>query len=301
MAASLPSRHAAALRSLAHEPRRCRRGGGFACGRRCAGRTAGAAPGRAAEVGGPRIGAVSAAARRAAIRRACALRELPIARKADLMRDFDDWVTDPALRLDALRRFAADRSRIARPLPGPLRGVGELGQQRRAGHLRAGRRGRWRCTTRSRPCVGPPLRSLQRLLDPVVPRRAHRLRRRDRRPLREHGVDRAAAAPESGAVGRPARACPSCSRSSELVAELNALAPTVIATYPSAAVLLAEERLAGRLEAGAAGGVDRRRRRCRPAMRGVIRQAFGCPRDQQLRCVGVPGARLRMPLAAACT
>ena len=61
-----------------------------------------------------------------------------------------------------------------------------------------------------------------------------------------------------------------------LVAQLNTLAPTVITTYPSAAVLLADEYSAGRL-------------RCRPRevwtggetltekMRGQIESAFGCP------------------------
>jgi phenylacetate-CoA ligase len=46
------------------------------------------------------------------------LGELPIARKTDLMHQFDDWVTDPALRLDALHRFASDPSRIADPFLG---------------------------------------------------------------------------------------------------------------------------------------------------------------------------------------
>ena len=34
------------------------------------------------------------------------------------MRHFDDWVTDPELRLDALRAFTTDRSRIAEPFLG---------------------------------------------------------------------------------------------------------------------------------------------------------------------------------------
>jgi phenylacetate-CoA ligase len=60
-----------------------------------------------------------------------------------------------------------------------------------------------------------------------------------------------------------------------LVAELGALAPTVLATYPSAAVLLAEERVAGRLQ------IDLREvwtggETLTPAMRGFIQQAFGC-------------------------
>src|SRR4051794_40347162 len=36
------------------------------------------------------------------------LQDLPITHRAELMARFDDWVTDPALRLDELRRFTAD-------------------------------------------------------------------------------------------------------------------------------------------------------------------------------------------------
>ena len=46
------------------------------------------------------------------------LTDLPVMRKAELMRHFDDWVTDPEVKLDALRRFIADRSRIAEPFLG---------------------------------------------------------------------------------------------------------------------------------------------------------------------------------------
>ena len=61
-----------------------------------------------------------------------------------------------------------------------------------------------------------------------------------------------------------------------LVAELNTLAPTTVATYPSAAVLLAEERLAGRLEIAPqeiwTGGET-----LSPAKRAFVKKAFGCP------------------------
>ena len=61
-----------------------------------------------------------------------------------------------------------------------------------------------------------------------------------------------------------------------LVSELQALAPTVIATYPSAAVLLAQERLAGRLNIAPreiwTGGET-----LSAAMRRFVEQAFGCP------------------------
>ena len=40
------------------------------------------------------------------------LRELAPVTRAELMARFDDWVTDPALRLDDLRAFVADDNRI---------------------------------------------------------------------------------------------------------------------------------------------------------------------------------------------
>src|SRR5450631_2338287 len=38
------------------------------------------------------------------------LHDLPITKKSELMRRFADWVTDPQIELDALRRFTADAS-----------------------------------------------------------------------------------------------------------------------------------------------------------------------------------------------
>jgi phenylacetate-coenzyme A ligase PaaK-like adenylate-forming protein len=46
------------------------------------------------------------------------LHELPVVRKADLMRAFGEWVTDPQLDLSALQRFLADPSRVAEPFTG---------------------------------------------------------------------------------------------------------------------------------------------------------------------------------------
>lgn len=47
-----------------------------------------------------------------------ALADLPVSRKRGLMSAFDDWVTDPALDLAALREFAADPSKVADPFLG---------------------------------------------------------------------------------------------------------------------------------------------------------------------------------------
>ena len=46
---------------------------------------------------------------------ATALEQLPVVTRAQLMANFHDWVTDPQLQLDALRAFTADTARIAEP------------------------------------------------------------------------------------------------------------------------------------------------------------------------------------------
>jgi phenylacetate-CoA ligase len=46
------------------------------------------------------------------------LSDLPVVQKKDLMAQFDRWVTDTALRLDNIKSFLADSSRIAEPLLG---------------------------------------------------------------------------------------------------------------------------------------------------------------------------------------
>ena len=46
------------------------------------------------------------------------LSDLPVVQKKDLMAHFDDWVTDPALSWSVVQSFMADSSRIAEPLLG---------------------------------------------------------------------------------------------------------------------------------------------------------------------------------------
>jgi phenylacetate-CoA ligase len=202
------------------------------------------------------------------------LQDLPITRKADLMGQFDDWVTDPVVRLDALRRFVADRSHIAEPFLGRYVVWESSGSSGQPGifvqdatsmavydALEALRR--------------PMLRSPMQLLDPfclgesivfvgatgghfasaVSVERARRL---------------------SPARARSLHSVSFLQRADRIVAELQALAPTIIATYPSAAVLLAEEHVAGRLKHAPrevwTGGES-----LSNAMRHFIHRAFGCP------------------------
>ncbi|MDM0078855.1 hypothetical protein QTH90_30925 [Variovorax sp. J2P1-59] len=172
------------------------------------------------------------------------LADLPIARKAELMQRFDDWVTDPTLRLDALRRFVSDRLCIAAPFldryvvwesSGSSGEPAVFAQDPKAMAV-YDTLGFWR---------GPGLRRTANPLSVgervafvgatgghfaswVSMERLHRLNPALAGSL--HGIS-------------------FLQRASDLVAQQNALAPTVVATYPSVAVLLAEERLAGRLSA----------------------------------------------------
>lgn len=202
------------------------------------------------------------------------LQDLPVVRKAELMDRFADWVTEPRLRLDTLQRFTADSSRIGQPFMDRYvvwESSGSSGEpaifvqdaQAMAVYdaLEALRR--------------PKLRPWQRFLDPWG--------------LSEHIVFVGATGghfASTVSIERLRRSIPMLStrlRSvsflqpmQRLVAELQAHAPTVVATYPSAAVLLAEERLAGRLTISPqeiwTGGET-----LSPAMRRFVTDAFGCP------------------------
>ncbi|MBU2411131.1 MAG: phenylacetate--CoA ligase family protein, partial [Gammaproteobacteria bacterium] len=203
-----------------------------------------------------------------------ALSEFPVSRKADLMRHFDAWVTDPALRLANLRRFVADPRRIAEPWLGRYIVWESSGSSGEPGifvqdaaamavndALEAIRR--------------PSLRPWQRLLDPL-------------------GLaDQIAFVGAIGghfastvSVERIRRTSPAQAKRlhqvsflqplDALVRELDHLRPDIVATYPSVAVLLAQERLAGRLHFAPAeiwtGGENFSKR-----ARTHVQQAFGCP------------------------
>ena len=79
-----------------------------------------------------------------------------------------------------------------------------------------------------------------------------------------------------------------------LVQELNLYRPTILATYPTAAEMLAEEQEAGRLRLRLREIVDRRRSAVgadAPARAAGVR----LPRAQRVRRVGVPADRLGVP------
>jgi phenylacetate-CoA ligase len=205
---------------------------------------------------------------------AVCLDELPVMRKRDLMNQFADWVTDPELDIGALHAFTADRARIADPFLGKYMvwessgSSGEPGifvQDASAMAVYDALEGLRR----------PALRLGRRLLDPWC--------------LGERIVFIGATSghfASTVSLERLRRLSPALSGSlhgmsfllpvRQLVDEVQSLAPTIIATYPSVAMLLAEERNAGRLGRSPleiwTGGEA-----LSGGMRRFVQAAFGCP------------------------
>ncbi|WP_280153041.1 AMP-binding protein [Piscinibacter sp. XHJ-5] len=201
------------------------------------------------------------------------LQELPVVSKPELMQRFDDWVTDPRLKLNELQAFISDRRRIGEPYldrylvwessgtsgePGIF--VQDVQTLAIYDALEALRR--------------PLPRPWQRMLDPLcIAERiafigattghfasevsAQRLRRINRW------------------MANAMRSFSILSPTADLVADLNRFEPTVIVTYPTAAALLAEEFGRGTLvikpkEVWTGGET------LSPTVRRRVAQTFGC-------------------------
>jgi len=206
--------------------------------------------------------------------------------KCELMRNFDAWVADPRLRLRDLRAFVADESKVGQAYDGEFMiwessgSGGELGifvQDARAlavyDALEACRRVQrgfdpWYVGERIAfvGATGGHFAStvtVQRLrrLNPVMAANLHAL-----------------------SFLQPAAA---------LVEQLNDVRPTILSTYPTAAVLLAEEAAAGRLHIKPSevwtGGET-----LTAGMRGLIERGFGC------RVINSYGASEFLALASQC-
>lgn len=174
------------------------------------------------------------------------LQELPPVSKPELMRRFDDWVTDPRLKLDELRRFTADRRRIGEPYldryliwesSGTSGDPGIFVQDVQTLAIYDALEGLRR----------PVPRPWQRLLDPLC--------------LAEHiafvGATTGHFASEVSAqrlrrlnrwMANAMRSFSILAPTADLVADLNRFKPTVMVTYPTAAALLAEEFRRGTLK-----------------------------------------------------
>ena len=205
------------------------------------------------------------------------LSDFPVMTKRRLMDRFDDWVTDPALRLADLREFVADRERIGDDYLGRYQvwessgSTGEPGlfvQDSQAlavyDALEALRR--------------PVLQPLRRCLDPWGATER----------LAFVGATTGHFA-STASIRRLCRISPWMSRTvcslsflmpvCELVDALNRHRPTVLATYPSAALVLAAEAKAGRLRVALqevwTGGEA-----LTAATREFIASSFGCAVSQ---------------------
>lgn len=205
------------------------------------------------------------------------LTDLPVAHKAELMRDFARWVTDPALRLEALRKFVAEPANIAQAFLGrytvwessgstgePAIFVQDAGAMAVYDALEALRR--------------PVLRPLQPWLDPwglgermafVGATGGHFASTVSVERLRQL----------QPALAHRLRGLSFLQSMAALCSELQDFQPTMMATYPSAAVLLAEEQRAGRLQLHLqevwTGGEA-----LSPASRAFVGQTFDCPVSQ---------------------
>lgn len=219
------------------------------------------------------------------------LGELPILSKRTLMRRFDDSVADRRLTLPLLRAWLADDTHIGEPLLGAY----------------------W--AWESSGSGGLPTVFVQDADAMAVYDALEGLRRPVLSPLR-HWLDPFGFADRTAFVGatsghfastvnveRLRRLHPAIATRlrgfsfllpvAELRAALQAWRPTVLATYPTAAELLAEEQAAGRLDlrlhevwtGGEALG---------PAVRRFVERAFGCP------VVHSYGASEFLPLATEC-
>lgn len=203
-----------------------------------------------------------------------ALSSLPIQTKTELMAHFDCWVTDPAIRLDEVRSFVADPSRIGEPYLGRYAVWTSSGSTGRPGvyvqddEALAVYDALLSARFPSADAVPSPFSTLATggRFAMVAALEGHfagvvsweRLRRRY--PLM-------ALSTRSFSVLAPLRT---------LVAELEAWRPSVIASYPTTLLLLAAERRAGRLRlrprALWSGGET-----LADVERAEISEAFDCP------------------------
>ena len=175
------------------------------------------------------------------------LEQLPVVTRSQLMADFDNWVTDPHIKLDALRQFTANPAHIAEPWLGryvvwessgtsgqPGIFVQDVATMAVYDSLEALRR----CATRP----------LARWLDPLgLTERIAFVGATGGHFASYASVQRLRAI--NPVLANTMRSFSIQVPTPTLVAQLNAFSPTVVVTYPTVAALLADEAQAGTLRA----------------------------------------------------
>jgi phenylacetate-CoA ligase len=204
-------------------------------------------------------------------------RLLPVTGKAALMDRFDDWVTDPAVTLQRVQEFVADPALIGQPFHGAH---ADYTVATTSGTT--GTRGVFLLDERALGVASVVFaRVLSSWLRPaVLPRAQPRLlANRGRLALvvatGGHFASAAASARLGAGRGGRTRVFPVATPLPELVAQLNAFQPAVLAPYATTAALLATEQQAGRL-------------RIRPAL--VALAAEGLPDGEPARIAAAFGA-----------
>lgn len=174
-----------------------------------------------------------------------ALGALPVVSRAELMSRFDDWVTDPELKLTELQSFIADSSRIGESYLGKYLVWESSGSSHQPGIFVQDARtmavlDALEALRRSAP------RTLQRWLDPLLlseriafvgATSGHFASMVSLQRLRQLNPW----------LAQSMRSFSILQSTQSLVEELNAYAPSVIATYPTAAALVADECSLGAL------------------------------------------------------
>lgn len=202
------------------------------------------------------------------------LEQLPVQTKAGLMARFDDWVTDPAIRLAEVERFIADPAR-----------VGELFLGRYLLWTSSGSTGRPGIFVQDRDALAvyDALLSARFPAGSTAPSPFAILGRGGRMAMIAALDGHFAGAVSWERLRRSHPLMASATRSfsvlsplPELVAALQQWRPTAIASYPTMLMLLAHERRAGRLQLDPqvlwSGGET-----LAQAERAEIEAAFGCP------------------------
>lgn len=201
------------------------------------------------------------------------LASLPVVTRGELMCHFDDWVTDPQLKLDELRAFTADPSRIGEPYHGKYmvwESSGTSGQpgifvqDAQAMAVYDALEALRRCTPQSLLRWMDPLYLTERIAF-VGATGGHFASHVSIERMRQLNPW----------MGRAVQSFSILQPTGELVAALNDFRPTVIATYPTAAALMADEADRGTLRVNPrevwTGGET-----LSPKVRRRVEQALGC-------------------------
>jgi phenylacetate-CoA ligase len=202
------------------------------------------------------------------------LQALPVGHKADLMRHFGDWVTDTSLELEDMRRFLRDASRIGEPYRDRYMLWESSGSTGEPGVF---------VEDAAAMAVYDALEALRRapsprghgVFDPwLLDQRIAFVGATSGHFASVVSVERLRRL--NASLARRVRSISFLQPVERLADELQAWGPNVLATYPSAALMLAQEQQAGRLALDLhqvwTGGET-----LTPTMRRHIEEGFGCP------------------------